>query len=144
MSTWKMTASQGFPWKPPSSLQLVPHGHPIPSNYMACWGVWGLEIILPCFIIIQGGPGHSPTQVAGPGIGQNIAEGSWGMVLAPRDKGSLQWHLSGLLGGEQPECPLQFLRANILGQCLELILDLLLDLDALLWPLCTEPSFPSQ
>ena len=62
------------------------------------------------------------------------------MVLAPGDKGSLQWHLGGMLGGEQQECPLQSLRAGVL----EWHLELLLDLDALLWPLHTEPSFPFQ
>ena len=57
------------------------------------------------------------------------------MVLAPGDKGSLQWHLSDMLGGEQQECPLQSLRAGILEQHLELFLGL----DALLWPLRAEP-----
>ena len=66
------------------------------------------------------------------------------MVLAPGDKGSLQWHLSGVLGSEHEECLLQTLRVSILEQCLELLLDLFLDLDALLWPLHADPSFPSQ
>ena len=65
------------------------------------------------------------------------------MVLAPRDKGSPQWHLSGVLGGEQQECLLQSLSAGVLEQHLELLLDLLLDLDALLWPLHAELSFPA-
>ena len=58
------------------------------------------------------------------------------MVLELGDRGSLQWHLSGMLGGEQQECPLQFLRPGVL--------DLLLDLDAFLRPLCSVPSLPSQ
>ena len=62
------------------------------------------------------------------------------MVLELEDKGSPQWHLDGILGGEQQECPLQSLRPGVL----ELLLDLLLDLDALLWPLRTAPSLPSQ
>ena len=33
------------------------------------------------------------------------------MVLAPGDKGSLQWHLGSMLGGEQQECLLQSLVA---------------------------------
>ena len=71
------------------------------------------------------------------------AKVSLGMVLAPRDKGSPQWHLSGMLSGEQQECPLQSLRAGVLEQHLEVLLDLPLGLDALLWPLHAEPSFPS-
>ena len=46
------------------------------------------------------------------------------MVLAPGDKGSVQWHLGGMLGSEQQECPLQSLRASILEGHLELLLDL--------------------
>ena len=52
------------------------------------------------------------------------------MVSAPGDKGPLQWQLSSVLGGEQQECPLQSLRAGILEWHLELLLDLLLGLDA--------------
>ena len=37
------------------------------------------------------------------------AEASLGMVLAPGDKGPLQWHLGSMLGGQQQECPLQSL-----------------------------------
>ena len=43
-----------------------------------------------------------------------MAERSLGVVLVPRDKGSPQWHLSGMLGGEQQECLLQSLRPGIL------------------------------
>ena len=72
------------------------------------------------------------------------AEASLGMVSAPGDKGFPQWHLSSMLGGKQQECPLKALRAGVLEWHLELLLDLLMGLDALLWPLHTEPSFPSQ
>ena len=65
------------------------------------------------------------------------------MVLAPGDKGPPQWHLGSVLGGEQQECPLQSLRAGVQEWHLELLLDLLLGLDALRWPLCTEVSLPS-
>ena len=64
------------------------------------------------------------------------------MVLELGDKGSPQWHLGSMLVGEQQECPLQSLRPGILEWCWELLLDLLLDLDAFLWPLCTAPSLP--
>ena len=66
------------------------------------------------------------------------------MVFELRDKGSPQWHLSGMLGEEQQECPLQSLRPGILEQYRELLLNLLLDLDAFLWLLCATPSLPSQ
>ena len=35
---------------------------PISSNHTVYWGVWGLEVILPNFIIIKGGLGHPPLQ----------------------------------------------------------------------------------
>ena len=73
-----------------------------------------------------------------------MAEESLGMVLELRDKGSPQWYLSGMLGGEQQECPLQSLRPGILEWHRELLLDLLLDLDAFLGLLHTVPSLPSQ
>ena len=38
-----------------------------------------------------------------------MAEESLGMVFELRDKGSPQWHLGGMLGGEQQEYSLQFL-----------------------------------
>ena len=65
------------------------------------------------------------------------------MVLALGDGGPPQWHFGGMLGGEQQECPLQSLRAGILEWHLELLLDLLLGLDALRWLLHAEPSLPS-
>ena len=73
-----------------------------------------------------------------------MAKESLGVVLELRDKGSLQWHLGGMLGGEQQECLLQSLRPGILEQCWELLVDLLLDLDAFLWLLHAAPSLPSQ
>ena len=43
------------------------------SRYYAVdWCVWGLEVIIPCIVIIEGGLGHSPTGVAGPGMGWNV------------------------------------------------------------------------
>ena len=72
-----------------------------------------------------------------------MAEESLGVVLELGDKGYPQWHLSGVLGGEQQECLLQSLRPGILEQHLELLLDLLLDLDAFLWLLLTAPNPPS-
>ena len=66
------------------------------------------------------------------------------MVLALGDKGPPQWHLSSVLGGEQQECLFQSLRAGILEWHLELLLDLLLGLDALRWPLHAELSFLPQ
>ena len=40
--------------------------------YAMDWCVWGLEIIIPCIIIIEGGLGHSLTGVTGPGMGWDI------------------------------------------------------------------------
>ena len=73
-----------------------------------------------------------------------MAEESLDMVFELEGKGSLQWHLSGMLGGEQQEYLLQSLQLGILERCLELFLDLLLPPpDAFLWPLCTAPHLPS-
>ena len=133
-----MIASQGFPWRPPSSLWLDPCGCPHFTRL--------------CSVPAYGGFGsHPPMHPHRPGrpwpfphwsgwTGMLTAEVSLGMVLAPGDKGSPQWHL----GSMQQECPLQSLRASVLEWHLELLLDLLLGLDALLWPLCAEPSFPCR
>ena len=65
-------------------------------------------------------------------------------MSASGDKGPLQWHLDGVLGGKLWECLLQSSWAGVQKWCLELLLDLLLGLDALHWLLRTEPSLPSQ
>ena len=38
-------------------------------NHAAYRGVWGLKVLLPVFIIIQQGLGHTPCRAARPGIG---------------------------------------------------------------------------
>ena len=105
--------------------------------------VQGLKVILPHILIVEGGPGHSPIKAAGPGIGRTLtAQASLGMVLASGDKGPLQWHLNSVLGGELQECLLQSPWASVQEWHLELLLDLLLGLDALRWPLLDEgPQF---
>ena len=83
-----MIASRGLPQRPPSSPCRFPVATPISPDYMAYWHVWGLEVILPCILIIQGGPGHSPTRVAGAaglGVGQNIdCQGQFGHGVGMR------------------------------------------------------------
>ena len=44
-----------------------------------------------------------------------MAKESLGVVLEFEDKGSLQWHLGGVLGGEQQEYPLQSLPTQCPG-----------------------------
>ena len=39
-----------------------PMATPISPNHTAYWGVRGLEVILPNFIIIKGGLGHPPAE----------------------------------------------------------------------------------
>ena len=40
--------------------------------YIMNWCVWGLEIIIPCIVIIKGGLGHSLSGVTGPDMGWDI------------------------------------------------------------------------
>ena len=61
------------------------------------------------------------------------------MVFELGDKGYPQWHLGGMLGGEQQEHPLQPLWLGTL----ELLLDLLLLALGALWPLHTAPHLCS-
>ena len=135
-------------WTSPRSLHLLhgqfPPATPVLSNHTVYWGVWGLEVILPHFIIIKGGPGYAPCRAARLGIGWDIyGRESLGMVFELGDKGSPQCHLGSVLGGEQQEYPLQSLQLSILEWCLELLLDLLLALGTFLWPLRAVPSLPS-
>ena len=67
------------------------------------------------------------------------------MVFELGDKGFLQWHLGGMLGGEQQEYPLQYLPLGILEKHLELLLNLLLlALGVFLWPLRAVPRLLSS
>ena len=82
------------------------------------------------------------------------AKASLGMVLASEDKVApqwhlkgvhgdtvaLQWHLEGIQGDEPWERPSLFPQAGVWEQCRELLLDLLLGWDALLWLLHVELS----
>ena len=62
--------------------------------------MWGLEVIITCVIIIEGGPGHSPTRVAGLGMGRNVnCRGQSGHGVGIRGYGyptvALQKHTEG-------------------------------------------------
>ena len=110
---------------------------------MADWCVWGLEVIIPCIIIMGGGPGHSPPEwLDRAWDGMLTAKASLGIVLALGDMVALQWHLKGIQGDELRECPSLFPWAGVWEQCQELLQDLLLGQDALLQLLHVELSLP--
>ena len=65
------------------------------------------------------------------------------MVLASGDKAAPQWHLNGVQGDELWEYPFLSPWAGVWKWHWELLLDLLLGLDALSWPPHVEPSLSS-
>ena len=74
--------------------------------------------------------------------GMLTAEVSLGMVLVSGDKVALQWHLDGIQGDEPWERPSLSPWAGVWEWHQELLLDLLLGWDALLWLPCVELSLP--
>ena len=70
------------------------------------------------------------------------AKASLGMVLVLGDKVALQWHLEGIQGDEPWECQSLSPWASVWEWHRELLLDLLLGWDALLWLARLELSLP--
>ena len=105
---------------------------PFPPNYTADRHVQEFEVILPRVLIIKGGPDHLPQEWLDWAWDRMLtAEASLGMVLASEDKAAPQWHLDGMQGDEPRKHPFLSPQASIWEQCQELLLDLLLGLDAL-------------
>ena len=75
--------------------------------------------------------------------GMLTAKASLGMVLASGDMVAPQWHLKGVQGDEPREHPSLFPWASVWEWHQELLLDLLLGQDAVLWPLRMELSLLS-
>ena len=95
--TWSPAGASPGGFHPPSDWFST--AALLPPNYTMDWHMWGLEVILPHIFIIEGGLGHFPPGVAGPGMGQNVdSQGQLG-------HGVPQWQLNGMEGGEPQKHP---------------------------------------
>ena len=153
MSTWYSVCCPGLPLED-SGLPLAVV---LPPHYTVDQRVWGLEIILPCILLIEGGPGHPLTRVTGLGMvgdvnhrghfghGTDIGGHGSSAVAFQGCTGLLQGEISKACEGDEScECPSPFPKAGIWEWHHELLWDLLWGWDARLHPLHAELRPPTH
>ena len=135
MSTWTTDHQARLP--PEASIRSVAGSPWLPPSHLAT------QCTRVCGVWKSSSPASSLSREAQAIPPMVMADESLSMVFELGDKGSLQWHLGSVLGGEQQGYLLQSLQLSILEWWLELLLDLLLALDAFLWLLHAVPHLPS-